>query len=53
VLIRAHAEWLIASIKFWGKERFIALTPPLLKRQCVWDRSVHRLISFEIRDYID
>jgi FkbM family methyltransferase len=52
-LIKAHAEWLIASIKFLGQERFLALTPPLLKRQCVWDRNVRRLISFEIRDYID
>ena len=53
VLIRAHAEWLISSIKLFGKERFLALTPPLLKRQVVWDRNVHRLIYFEIRDYVD
>lgn len=53
VLVRAHAEWLIASIKFFGKERFLALTPPLFKRQFVWDRKVNRLISFEIRDYVD
>lgn len=53
VLIRAHAEWLVASLKIFGKERFLALTPPLLKRQFVWDRNVHSLISFEIRDYVD
>lgn len=53
VLVRAHAEWLIAGIKLFGKERFLALTPPLFKRQFVWDRKVNRLISFEIRDYVD
>jgi FkbM family methyltransferase len=53
VLVKAHAEWLAASIKFLRRERFLALTPPFLKRQCVWDRNVGRVISFEIRDYID
>jgi FkbM family methyltransferase len=53
VLIKAHVEWLTASINFLGGERFLALTPPFLKRQRVWDRNVGRVISFEIRDYID
>jgi hypothetical protein len=53
VFVRAHAEWLIAGIKLFGKERFLALTPPLFKRQFVWDRKVNHLISFEIRDYVD
>ena len=53
VLIWAHIEWLISSFKFLGRERFLAITPPLLKRQCVWDRNAGRTISFEIRDYVD
>jgi FkbM family methyltransferase len=53
VFVRAHTEWLTAGIKFLSKERFLALTPPLFKHQCVWDRHLGRLISFEIRDYMD
>ncbi len=46
--------WLLFCLKFLvGKRRFIAVTPPFIKKNLIYDRVIHKLIHVHIRDNDD